>query len=122
MEGLRFGGATGGGWVPSPSSHIRAFMSIQPLQPTGAANSVSRDMRAPAAAPAAELVRSATGELPERDRRWYLTSVFVEGHPMDQTLIVRGRYAGRTFIPDGPLPDAEGTAELVITPTAPQAV
>jgi hypothetical protein len=40
---------------------------------------------------------------------------------MDQTLIVRGRYAGRTFIPDGPLPDAEGTAELVITPTPPQA-
>ena len=39
---------------------------------------------------------------------------------MDQTLIVRGRYAGRTFIPDGPLPDAEGPAELVITPT-PQA-
>ena len=34
---------------------------------------------------------------------------------MDQTLIVRGRYAGRTFIPDGPLPDAEGVAELVIT-------
>lgn len=39
---------------------------------------------------------------------------------MEQTLIVRGRYAGRTFIPDGPLPDAEGTAELVITPTAPR--
>jgi hypothetical protein len=36
---------------------------------------------------------------------------------MDQTLIVRGRYAGRTFIPDGPLPDAEGAAELIITPT-----
>jgi hypothetical protein len=35
---------------------------------------------------------------------------------MDQTLIVRGRYAGRTFIPDGPLPDAEGPAELVISP------
>jgi hypothetical protein len=39
---------------------------------------------------------------------------------MDQTLIVRGRYAGRTFIPDDPLPDAEGTAELVIIPTPPQ--
>jgi hypothetical protein len=35
---------------------------------------------------------------------------------MEQTLIVRGRYAGRTFIPDSPLPDAEGEAELVITP------
>lgn len=34
---------------------------------------------------------------------------------MEQTLIVRGRYAGREFIPDGPLPDAEGVAELVIT-------
>ena len=40
---------------------------------------------------------------------------------MDQALIVRGRYAGRTFIPDGPLPDAEGPAELVITPTQPRA-
>jgi hypothetical protein len=39
---------------------------------------------------------------------------------MAQTLTVRGRYVGRTFIPDGPLPDAEGTAELVITPTPPQ--
>ena len=35
---------------------------------------------------------------------------------MDQTLIIHGRYAGRTFIPDGPLPDAEGMAELVIVP------
>jgi hypothetical protein len=40
----------------------------------------------------------------------------VENNPMEQTLIVRGRYADRTFIPDGPLPDAEGTAELLITP------
>ena len=40
---------------------------------------------------------------------------------MEQTLIVRGRYVGRTFIPDGPLPDEEGTAELVITPTLPRA-
>lgn len=39
---------------------------------------------------------------------------------MDQTLIVRGRYASRTFIPDDPLPDAEGTAELIISPTPPQ--
>lgn len=39
---------------------------------------------------------------------------------MSQPLIIRGRYADRTFIPDGPLPDAEGTAELVITPAAPQ--
>lgn len=40
---------------------------------------------------------------------------------MDQTLVVRGRYAGRTFIPDEPLPDAEGPAELVITPSPLQA-
>jgi hypothetical protein len=40
---------------------------------------------------------------------------------MEQTLTVRGRYVGRTFIPDGPLPDEEGTAELVITPNQPQA-
>jgi hypothetical protein len=39
---------------------------------------------------------------------------------MEQTLTVRGRYVGRTFIPDGPLPDEEGTAELVITPTSPR--
>ncbi len=35
---------------------------------------------------------------------------------MEHTLIVSGRYAGRTFIPNEPLPDAEGAAELVITP------
>ena len=39
---------------------------------------------------------------------------------MEQTLIVRGRYTGRTFIPDGPLPDEEGTAELFISPTSPR--
>jgi len=36
---------------------------------------------------------------------------------MEQPLIVRGRYVGRTFIPDDPLPDEEGTAELIIIPT-----
>lgn len=41
---------------------------------------------------------------------------------MTQTLTVHGRYVGRTFIPDGPLPDAEGTAELIISPaTSPTA-
>jgi hypothetical protein len=40
---------------------------------------------------------------------------------MEQALIVRGRYVGRTFIPNGPLPDEEGTAELIITPTPPLA-
>ncbi len=41
---------------------------------------------------------------------------------MSQRLIVHGRYVGRTFIPDGPLPDAEGAAELVITPNLPHSV
>ena len=36
---------------------------------------------------------------------------------MCDTLIIRGHYTGRTFVPDGPLPDAEGVAELVITPS-----
>jgi hypothetical protein len=36
---------------------------------------------------------------------------------MSDTLIIRGHYTGRTFVPDGPLPDAEGLAELVITPS-----
>lgn len=40
---------------------------------------------------------------------------------MGQTLIVRGRYAGGKFIPDGPFPDEEGTAKLIITPTSPVA-
>jgi hypothetical protein len=35
---------------------------------------------------------------------------------MNKTLVIRGRDANRMFIPDGPLPDAEGPAELVITP------
>lgn len=39
---------------------------------------------------------------------------------MGLTLTIRGRYVGRTFIPDEPLPDAEGTAELVITPIVPR--
>lgn len=39
---------------------------------------------------------------------------------MDQTLIVRGRYVGGAFIPDGPLPDTEGPAELVIKPASPR--
>lgn len=39
---------------------------------------------------------------------------------MSDTLIIRGRYADRTFIPDEPLPDAEGSAELVITRAAPR--
>ena len=37
---------------------------------------------------------------------------------MNQPLIVPGRYADRVFVPDGPLPDAEGLAQLVITPAS----
>jgi hypothetical protein len=42
------------------------------------------------------------------------------GDAMEHRLIVHGRYTGRTFIPDEPLPDAEGPAQLVITPTLPR--
>ncbi len=31
--------------------------------------------------------------------------------------VITGRYVNQRFIPDGPLPDADGTAQLVITPT-----
>src|SRR5262245_56685141 len=51
----------------------------------------------------------------KKETVWYLTGAFHE-EPMQQTLIVPGRYTGREFIPDGPLPDAEGPAELIITP------
>ena len=39
---------------------------------------------------------------------------------MDQAIVVRGRYVSRIFIPDDPLPDTEGPAELIITPTTPR--
>lgn len=35
---------------------------------------------------------------------------------MNTELVIRGRYVGRVFIPDEPLPDTEGLAELVIRP------
>jgi len=38
---------------------------------------------------------------------------------MAEILIVRGRYSDHTFIPDDQLPDAEGEAELIITPRMP---
>jgi hypothetical protein len=40
---------------------------------------------------------------------------------MNPPLIIRGRYIDHKFIPDGPLPDAEGVAQLVITPTVSKA-
>ncbi len=36
---------------------------------------------------------------------------------MSDILIIRGHYTGRRFVPDDPLPEAEGVAELVITQT-----
>ena len=38
---------------------------------------------------------------------------------MSPEVIVPGRYVDHTFIPDGPLPDTEGNAELHIRPTLP---
>lgn len=35
---------------------------------------------------------------------------------MTQALVIRGRYADQTFIPDEPLPIAEGPAELIVFP------
>ena len=34
---------------------------------------------------------------------------------MNTAVVIRGRYARRQFIPDGPLPEGEGTAELILT-------
>jgi hypothetical protein len=35
---------------------------------------------------------------------------------MSRTVIIHGRYVDRNFIPDGPLPEIDGEAELIITP------
>ncbi|MGC4002185.1 MAG: hypothetical protein QM811_03160 [Pirellulales bacterium] len=37
---------------------------------------------------------------------------------MEQNLIVHGQYIGRMFIPSEPMPEAEGSAQLVITPSS----
>ncbi len=39
---------------------------------------------------------------------------------MSDNLVIRGRYADRTFIADEQLPDAEGPAELIISPSPPK--
>jgi hypothetical protein len=36
---------------------------------------------------------------------------------MTTALVIRGRYVGQTFIPEEPLPVAEGTAELIVFPS-----
>jgi hypothetical protein len=38
---------------------------------------------------------------------------------MSQSLVIPGRYADHTFTPDGPLPDVEGKAELIIVQNPP---
>jgi hypothetical protein len=35
---------------------------------------------------------------------------------MSVALVIRGRYSGQTFIPEEPLPVAEGTAQLIVFP------
>ena len=35
---------------------------------------------------------------------------------MKTAIIIQGTYSGRTFVPDGPLPDAVGRAELIVVP------
>ena len=35
---------------------------------------------------------------------------------MKTAIIIPGTYSGRRFIPDGPLPDADGRAELIVVP------
>jgi hypothetical protein len=37
---------------------------------------------------------------------------------MAMEIVIRGTYAERTFIPNGPLPDATGSAELIVRPEA----
>ncbi len=37
---------------------------------------------------------------------------------MTEALVIRGRYVGRAFLPDEPLPAVEGTAELIVFPSA----
>jgi hypothetical protein len=37
---------------------------------------------------------------------------------MAEALVIRGRYVGQTFIPDEPLPVAEGAAQLIVFPGA----
>lgn len=37
---------------------------------------------------------------------------------MTTPIIIRGTYARRTFIPDEPMPDTEGIAELKVVPSA----
>lgn len=36
---------------------------------------------------------------------------------MATPIIIRGTYAARTFIPDEPMPDTEGSAELTVVPS-----
>lgn len=37
---------------------------------------------------------------------------------MSQAIVIRGHHADRSFVPTEPLPEAEGTAELIIIPVS----
>ena len=43
---------------------------------------------------------------------------------MNQALVIRGHYKGQSFVPDEPMPQVEGTAELIVypVPSGPQCV
>jgi hypothetical protein len=36
---------------------------------------------------------------------------------MSEPLVIRGRYKSQAFVPDEPMPQVEGTAELIVFPT-----
>lgn len=38
---------------------------------------------------------------------------------MDTPLVIRGHFSHQAFVPDQPLPDIEGPAELIVYPPAP---
>ena len=38
---------------------------------------------------------------------------------MQQALVIRGRYQGQAFVPNEPMPQVEGSAELIVFPANP---
>lgn len=39
---------------------------------------------------------------------------------MNQALVIRGHYKGQAFVPAEPMPQVEGTAELIVYPASSQ--
>ncbi len=35
---------------------------------------------------------------------------------MDSTVVIRGTFVNKAFVPEGPLPEVEGRAELIVYP------